>query len=169
MLAACLNKADNLLEAINGIISKFATVIIIALMAGMGLVIGAHVFLRFFFASGIYWSEELARCFLIWISFLGAALAYPKGEHIAVTVFVDYLSPKNQKVVILLAQIVMVLFVGCLIIYGSSLTFNNFERHQISPALQVPIWLIYLAVPVGSSAIMLQVLQRIIKLAKELN
>lgn len=48
----------------------------------------AQVFFRFVLDSPLIWSEELSRLFLVWVTFLGAAVVCWDGTHLSVdTVF----------------------------------------------------------------------------------
>ena len=51
----------------------------------MAIAVFVNVVLRYGFDSGIPASEELARLLFVWMVFIGAAAAYPAGEHMAVT------------------------------------------------------------------------------------
>jgi len=47
----------------------------------MALVVALQVVSRYGFNHSLFWSEELARFLLIWLSFLGATVAYCHGVH----------------------------------------------------------------------------------------
>ncbi|MFW6346396.1 MAG: TRAP transporter small permease, partial [Halomonas sp.] len=75
--------------------------------AGMAALIGVitlQVISRVFF-SAAGWTEEVARFLLVWITFLGATLAFQRGRHIAVTFAVEALPLRLQQ----LARIAAVL------------------------------------------------------------
>ena len=57
----------------------------------MALAVFVNVVLRYGFGSGIAASEELSRLLFVWMVFLGAAAAYPAGEHMAFTSLVGLL------------------------------------------------------------------------------
>ena len=63
-------------------ISDTLMAICLALMAGSVFI---NVVMRYGFGSGIAASEELSRLLFVWMVFIGAAAAYPKGEHMAFT------------------------------------------------------------------------------------
>lgn len=54
-------------------------------LAIMALAVFVNVVLRYGFGSGIAASEELSRLLFVWMVFIGATAAYPKGEHMAFT------------------------------------------------------------------------------------
>ena len=51
----------------------------------MAVAVFFNVVLRYGFGSGIPASEELSRPLFVWMVFIGAAAAYPAGEHMAFT------------------------------------------------------------------------------------
>jgi TRAP-type C4-dicarboxylate transport system permease small subunit len=51
----------------------------------MAVVVFINVVLRYGFGSGVAASEELSRLLFVWVVFMGAAAAYPAGEHMAFT------------------------------------------------------------------------------------
>ena len=63
-----------------------------ACLAVMSLAVFLNVVLRYGFGSGIAASEELSRLLFVWMVFIGAAAAYPRGEHMAFTSLVAMLS-----------------------------------------------------------------------------
>jgi TRAP-type C4-dicarboxylate transport system permease small subunit len=63
-------------------ISDTLMAICLAIMAGSVFI---NVVMRYGFGSGIAASEELSRLLFVWMVFIGATAAYPKGEHMAFT------------------------------------------------------------------------------------
>ena len=55
-----------------------------------------QVIARYVFDAPPFWTEELARFTLIWITFVGAGLVHQRGEHIAVNSFRDTL-PRTPR------------------------------------------------------------------------
>lgn len=62
----------------------------------MAVAVFVNVVLRYGFGSGIAASEELSRLLFVWMVFLGAASAYPLGEHMAFTSLVGLLNHRPQ-------------------------------------------------------------------------
>ena len=65
--------------------------IVIALAAMVVMVFG-NVVLRYGFNSGIAVSEELSRFFFVWLSFIGAVIAFREYSHLGIETFVQRLS-----------------------------------------------------------------------------
>lgn len=80
----------------------------LAVMAGS---VFLNVVLRYGFGDGIAASEELSRLLFVWMVFLGAAAAYPAGEHMAFTSLVGLLKrrPLAFKAATLLIRLLVLL------------------------------------------------------------
>ena len=60
-------------------------------LAVMATAVFLNVVLRYGFGSSVPASEELSRLLFVWMVFLGAAAAYPAGEHMAFTSLIGLL------------------------------------------------------------------------------
>jgi C4-dicarboxylate transporter DctQ subunit len=163
-----LDSLEYLLEVINRIITRISKVIIVILMSSMVLILGTQVFSRYVLNSSIFWNEEFSRYCVIWIVFLGIAIAFKEEQHANITNLVDIFPPKISLLILLMSQSVLIFFLFYLIKYGFILAMNNLARGHISPAMQIPIWWAYFAIPVGAVSMLLQVLQKIIRVCKNL-
>jgi TRAP-type C4-dicarboxylate transport system permease small subunit len=129
---------------------EIAIFIIISIMA---VVVFAEVIFRYALLLPIFWTEELARYCLVWSSLLGAGVALKKGEHIAVSFFSDRLPKGIQMGTALSVQV----FIGALlaVILWGGICLVIITRHQLSPAMRIPMSWPYMAVPVGSFIMLL--------------
>ena len=125
----------------------------VAVMVAVGvLVIDViwQVFTRKVLDDPSEWTEELAIFLLIWVSLLGAAVALGKGAHLGIDYFVSKLPKKQQTVTEVVVFVLVLLFSIFVMVYGGSdLVKSTFEMEQTSPALNVQMGYIYLAVPVS--------------------
>jgi TRAP-type C4-dicarboxylate transport system permease small subunit len=120
------------------------------LMAIMTVDVLWGVFTRYAMGSQASWSEELARFLLIWIGILGAAYASGQNMHLAI----DLLSPKlegdSKRWLNIIIKTLIILFAFCvLIIGGFRLLYISQVLGQLSPALRIPMWIVYAVVPIS--------------------
>mgnify|MGYP000206369329 FL=1 len=108
-------------------------------------VVAAQVFFRYVLNHSLFWSEELARYILVWLTFLGATAAYRRGAHPRIDLFAARLGSRGARALRVGAHLVAMAFCGVLVIYGAQ--FAYFVRLQISPALQIPKWTVLLVLP----------------------
>jgi gluconokinase len=79
----------------------------------MALSVFVNVVLRYGFGSGVAASEELSRLLFVWMVFIGAAAAYPAGEHMAFTSLVAMLKAHPVRLALATALIRVLVLLGC--------------------------------------------------------
>jgi gluconokinase len=84
-----------------------------AALGVMALAVFVNVVLRYGFGSGIAASEELSRLLFVWMVFIGAAAAYPLGEHMAFTSLLLLLKDKPMAMAAATALIRVLVVVAC--------------------------------------------------------
>lgn len=130
------------------------------LLSGLGLsmalLVAVQVFCRYALNSSLFWSEELARYMLVWLSFFGATVAYYRNLHPGVDVLTVRLSADGQRYMRLLVHAVSMALALVMIISGSR--FAWFVRMQISPALSIPKWIILTVIPLSGAILLLYAL-----------
>jgi TRAP-type C4-dicarboxylate transport system permease small subunit len=116
------------------------------LLTAMVLTVTWQVFTREILEDPSGWTEELARFLLIWIGLFGGALAYRRGLHLGLDLpagALKFLGPGVRPACVLLFA-VTVLVGG-----GTSLVVLTTELDQFSPALGLPMAVVYLALPLS--------------------
>ncbi|WP_251975731.1 TRAP transporter small permease [Salinicola avicenniae] len=119
------------------------------LILSASLVLFANVIARYVFNDGFSWAEELVRYQIVWMVMLGASVAARQGIHIGVDILRRFTPPTIAKVIELLVHGISVGFCLFLVVYGVQLTEQTHRFGQLSSALQAPMWVIQLAIPVG--------------------
>ena len=123
----------------------------IAILVLCGASICVDVLMRYFFGRPIMGSTELTEYALVYITFLGAAWAVPRGAHIDIDAFVIHMPERAQKVCALLGNIVALAVALALTIFGTWTTWTAYVRHLYKPTLlEVPTWIVLIVIPVGS-------------------
>ncbi|HXX52233.1 MAG TPA: TRAP transporter small permease [Xanthobacteraceae bacterium] len=120
----------------------------------------------FWLASiNLSWAQELATYMFVWMAKFGAALGVRTGIHVGVDVFVNRLTPAARKPVIVFAMLCGALFTGVIGTLGAVYVYE-LDPDEVSPELEWPSWMIYLAIPLGSYLMcfrFLQVMWRFLK------
>lgn len=126
------------------VIDTVVKTVMVILLVVLIFAVGTNVFGRFVLNTSMPGSSELSRFLFIWVIFLGAALAHLHNEHIAVTLFVERLSPSVQRWVVVLQELIILVVVVALLI--SSRQVMSIDPGT-SPLLGVPLQWINVAVP----------------------
>ncbi|WP_300459394.1 TRAP transporter small permease subunit [Desulfobacula sp.] len=93
--------------------------------------------------------EEVALFAIVWMTFLGTALCARKGNHIVMSAVLDSISTNKKKKVVTAICLFSALFCFLLFIFGTQLTWDVFQRGQVTPALRAPLWCMYISLPIG--------------------
>ena len=118
-----------------------------AMGMAMAGIVAVQVFCRYSLNHSLFWSEELARILLVWITFFGATVAYYHQAHPGVDALFRRLPPGGQKILALMSHLAALALFSVMVWYGTG--FAWFVRLQITPALGWPKWVIMGAVPLS--------------------
>jgi len=114
------------------------------------------VFSRKVLGDQARWSEELARFLLVWVAFLGGAIAYLDDKHLGVDIVLRGFDRSARRVSRVLTHAIVFAFAFFVMgIGGSKLVIDRFDSGQVLPALQIAKAWFYLAVPVSGFLISL--------------
>ncbi|GEO87021.1 MULTISPECIES: TRAP transporter small permease [Alphaproteobacteria] len=142
--------------------AHFEEAIVVALMALMSVLIGVQIFMRYVMGASLSWSEELARYFFIWMTYVGVAYAVRMDAHIRVTMATDLLSPSGRLFVRILTHVIFGAFALFVMYQGWWMVEKTFRFGQKSASLGIPMGLIYLAPFSGFLLTVLRLFQSIV-------
>ena len=133
-------------------------------LGSVSLIIFGQVLSRYFFNYTPDWSEELSRYLIVWTIFIGTAIGVRNNIHIGVDALLR-LMPHSFK----LAMEVMLNVIGIavsLVLIWLSIEFirETMEYEQVSPSMQIPMAVPYLAMPVGLAFAVIHFIHDIVKL-----
>lgn len=101
-------------------VQRAAQAAMAACLGAMALLVFVNVVLRYGFSSGIAASEELSRLLFVWMVFIGAAAAYPAGQHMAFTSLVARLRARPTAFMVATVAIRLLVLLACgLIAWGA--------------------------------------------------
>jgi len=133
-----------------------ARAVVVLLFAAIVVVVFAQVVSRFVFNAPFSWSEELARYLQVWLILLASAACVRRGLHLTVDYAVHSLGPRLERAMRLLALAGVIFFLGVVIVSGIALI--GATANQTTPALEIPIRVVYLALPIGALLMLLEAL-----------
>ena len=149
-----------LLRAVNTFFNKYLSVLIAAAFSLMTLLIFAQVVCRYVLHDPLSWSEELARYIFIWLTFCGASVAFYENTHISVSYFVERIpNPRLRALLQLVADGLCLWFLWIFVADGFVVSSRVLSLGQVSSSMGfLPVGAVYLAVPIGSLFMALNVL-----------
>lgn len=107
----------------------------------------------------VTWAQELCIYLFIWMAKFGAAYGVRTGIHVGVDVLVRTLAPKAQRFWTLFGLASGAAFTSTVVVLGAMFVVRVHGTGQVSPDLEMPMWIIYLAVPLGSTLMCYRFLQ----------
>lgn len=127
-------------------VARFENGLGILLVITVTVVVLLQITFRFFLNSPLSWSGELATYILVWLTFLGLAIAQRDKAHVALHILPDLNGVAEQAVNWLrwIAGVVLFAVMG-----GGGLALAFMHNVESSPAMGLPIWAVYLGLPLG--------------------
>ncbi|CDI02826.1 MAG: TRAP transporter small permease [Candidatus Competibacter denitrificans] len=152
-------------------LDRFEEVMITFLMAAATLIIFVAVVHRY--ASGLAipglqdfllkinlaWAQELCIYMFVWMAKIGAAYGVRTGIHVGVDVLINALSPKNRNKLIIFGLLAGALFTGTVGTFATMFVHELYFTEQTSADMELPMWLVYLGMPIGSFLMCFRFLQ----------
>jgi len=121
-----------LVQRIEAVVVRLVEVVLVALLAGMAAMVFANVVLRYGFNSGLNISEEMSRYFFVWLTFIGATLAFRDHQHIGVETVVRLLGPRGRLVCVALTNLIILV---CAVV----LFWGTLRQHGINASMTAPV------------------------------
>jgi C4-dicarboxylate transporter, DctQ subunit len=118
------------------------------ILLGLAIASCGQVFFRYALGTSFSWFEEGARYLGIVITFLGAAIGARKGSHFAMDLLISYASPRLTRAMKVAIGLLAGSFMALVAYYGMKVVMRNYEFENTTAALQLPMYLIYLPIPV---------------------
>jgi len=128
--------------------------ILIIVLGVMVLNVSWQVFSRYVLANPSSFTDELARYLMIWLGVMGTAYVSGKRLHVSIDFFPSQLNLSLQKTMekIIISIIILATFL-IFIFGGSRLVFLTYILGQKSAALQIPLYIVYLCIPLSGACI----------------
>ena len=121
------------------------------------------------------WAQELCIIMFVWMAKFGAAYGVRTGIHVGVDVLINRLGDANRRKFIVFGLLAGALFTGVVASLGATFVWENGAHYAIftalgletpdlyegpiTPDLEWPTWMVYSAIPLGSSLMCFRFLQ----------
>lgn len=134
------------------IIDKFLSRIIILAMSILVIDVLLQVFAGFFLKNSnpFTFTSELAEFLLIWVGLMGAAYASGKKQHLAIELINRKLNERSLRKLSVFNNSLIFLFSAVVLIAGGTrFVVINMKLEQLSSAMQIPMFYVYLVLPLS--------------------
>ena len=105
------------------------------------------------------WAQELCIYMFVWMAKFGAAYGVRTGIHVGVDVMINRLPPDTRRFYVLFGLLAGAAFTGIVGTLGATFTWDIGHTDSVSPDLEMPKWIVYLCIPLGSYLMCFRFLQ----------
>ena len=146
----------------------FEETITALLMSVMSVIICLQVVTRYFLETSLAWSEELARYMFIWMIYTGISCGVKKRKHICVDALYNLLPVGKGRMLLAYVGDALFLFFTLFVLNrGVEVFLRIVASGQHSPACELPMWVVYGALPFGMALSSFRLLQGMCRRYKE--
>lgn len=148
----------------------FEEVIMVILLVVISFVMFAQIIARYVFNNSMSWPEEFCRYCYVWTVFLSISYTIARGSMLRVTVVMDLFPTKIQNAIRILCDLIMLAMFWVFFRHAVGVVghIKNVTR-EISSAMRIPMWLIYMSVLVGFALSLLRTIQALIRDIRRFN
>jgi C4-dicarboxylate transporter DctQ subunit len=151
------------------ILDRLEEVLIASLMAAATLLIFVAVVHRY--GTGVpflypylhpihlSWAQELCIYMFVWMAKFGAAYGVRTGIHVGVDVVVNMLTPAWRRPMVLFSLFCGAFFTAVVGTMGAKFVLGLYQTDQVSADLELPRWIVFACVPLGSYLMSFRFLQ----------
>lgn len=151
-LGSALTKVENVLAA-----GSLGAAALIAITA---------VVLRTFFGHLLFWSEEAIIYLVIFSTFLGAVITLRHNEHVSVDVIAAFLQERGKRVMAFLSAVITLVYTGVIGWFAWQLILEPRSSLTTTPALDLPLWVVTLPLPIGLTLMFLRTIEVLWRLGR---
>ncbi|GHS96696.1 hypothetical protein AGMMS50276_15490 [Synergistales bacterium] len=141
-LQQCVFVLDKIMTFVENVIS-------ITCFTAMGVLVLAGVASRFIFHIPFMWVEEASRYFMVAGVYVGVSMGIREKAHLGLTALVDALPSSKQKALQMMLSFIIIALCLYFSIYSISFMRQVEANGQRSPALQFPMWYVYIPLGIG--------------------
>ena len=114
------------------LIGRMIEFVLFCLLAGMVLMVFGNVVLRYAFNTGLNFSEEMARYFFVWLTFIGAVLTFAERGHIGVETLVRTFGRSGRLICMALSNAIILV---CAVVFFH----GTWLQHEINASMTAPV------------------------------
>ncbi len=142
-------------------IGRLEQILIATLLTLLILLAFSQIVLRNFFSTGIAWGDSLVRYLVVWVGFVGAAIATKEGKHITIDVLSRWVTGAGSGAIRIISHLSSAAICGLLTWAG--IKFIWFEAQMGGTAFfKLPVWVPELIIPVTFGLMTLRYTLRLI-------
>ncbi len=130
------------------LVTSAAEGLLIVLLAVMVVLVFGNVVLRYFFNSGIVFSEEVSRFVFMWLTLIGALVVMKDNAHLGMSSLIDRLGERGQRICRFLSDALTL--ACCVLLAHGTWAQVVIGMDNAAPVTGVPLGLVFLCLLISS-------------------
>lgn len=151
-----------MINKINFFLSRLEEYLVALLLAFMTVVVFLQVIYRYVLNLPQAWAEDLAKLSIIWLTFLGVCIVTKHGDHIVMPLVLEKFSPRGRRVINLVNNILILIFLAVVIQTGIKMTMLT--SGSVTPVYGIRMSYYHAAIPFSGLIMFIRYLIQTIKL-----
>ena len=150
------------MKVIRWLDNNFEAVVMSTTLLTMSAIIAVQVFFRYVLLNSLAWSEEVARYLFIYTVYFGISYGVRKSRHIKIDFVISLFSERGKKILSLISDLLFLVFAVVITVQAGIVTETIGRLGQITGATQMPMAIVYSAVPLGYGLVCIRLIQNIV-------
>ena len=146
--------------------NRFEEVAMMLLLLVISAVMAYSVVMRYIFNNSLSWAEEICKYCFVWSTFLSASLCLKRRSSIKIDMLLLALPQTFQRIVLIVGDLIMLGFFSYFLNAAWKVTVGMYNSGQTSPAMELPMYLVFASTVVGFALCIVRLAQRLLFLVK---
>lgn len=138
-----------MMDSIKRLLDTILAWVCVILLSLMTILVSYQVIVRYFFNSPNAYTEVISKYMFVWMIMYGSAYVFGLREHMNIAFVRDKMPTKLRIIVEMISELIIALFAAGVLIYGGFKQMAD-QMVQLDASLQIPIGVIYSAIPISS-------------------
>jgi len=149
------------------LLAFFENTIVGILIMYASIMLFTQIIARSVFNYSFSWAEESVRYAIIWMVFMASSIAFRQNAHISIDV-VKQILPKSMLQPFQIAICIVCLITTLLLVwFGWELSSRMMAFGQRSSAMEAPMYLFYLSIPISATCMTIRIFESLVSLVKQ--
>ncbi|MFK7160228.1 TRAP transporter small permease [Marinospirillum sp. MEB164] len=153
-----LQPIQRVTDALGRLISRIESSVLVAAILLMAINTMANVIGRFALGESLHFAEEVNRILIVLVTFAGIGYAAREGRHIRMSAFYDLLPTQGRRYLMLVMAWTTSALLWMLSYYAFLYVQGVYGTGRVLPVSGIPVYWMYLWVPLGFALTALQYL-----------
>lgn len=133
------------------------------LVGVINVVMLLQIVMRYVFNNSLPWTEELCRYCYIYFMFIGTAFAVKENSHLRVDSLLTALPKAARAILETVVDVVVTALLVFLFAASVRMVVSAYQVGNYSAGLKLPLYLLYLSVPLGFGLTVFRYVQRLVR------